>query len=91
MAKTFQNVWTSWNHEAKREQTLCRNFEQVIREGNHKQDDILKIKERLSQQNIPTYPSDAPHLFIQNAEVNDFNEKVHNAFTNIKYNIKAHY
>ena len=41
------------------------------------------------QQNIPTYPFDAPHLFIQNAKVNDFNERVHNASTNMKYNIKA--
>lgn len=68
-----------------RESKLFAEILNRLREGNHTQDDILKIKERLIQQNIPTYPSDAPHLFIQNAKVNDFNEKVHTASTNMKY------
>ena len=72
-----------------RESKLFAEILNRLREGNHTQDDILKIKERLIQQNIATYPSDAPHLFIQNAKVNDFNERVHNASTNMKYNIKA--
>ena len=36
------------------------------------------------------YPVDAPHLFIQNAKVNDFNDKVHQASQGTKYNIRAH-
>ena len=72
-----------------RESKLFAEILNRLREGYHTQDDILKIKERLVQQNIPTYPSDAPHFFIQNAKVNDFNERVHNASTNMKYNIRA--
>ena len=40
--------------------------------------------------NDALYPKDAPHLFIQNAKVNDFNDKAHNALTGTKYSIKAH-
>lgn len=74
---------------SQRESKLFAEILKRLREGNHTQDDIFKIKERLIQQNILTYPSNAPHLFIKSAKVNDFNEKVHNASTNIKYNIKA--
>lgn len=34
-------------------------------------------------------PIDAPHLFIQNAKVDEFNERVHNAALGNKYRIKA--
>lgn len=60
-----------------------------FREGNHTTEDLLKIKERLVEQNSTAYPSGAPHLFIQNAKVTDFNERVHNSATTVKYNIKA--
>ena len=60
-----------------------------LREGNHTNDDLLKVKDRLITPNSSTYPSDAPHLFIQNKKVNEFNEKVHNASLNKKFNVKA--
>ena len=62
-----------------------------LREGNHTNDDLLKIKDRLITPNSSTYPSDAPHLFIQNKKVNEFNEKVHNASSNKKFNVKAQF
>ena len=34
-------------------------------------------------------PIDAPHLFIQNAKVDEFNAKVHNAAVGNKYTITA--
>ena len=60
-----------------------------LREGNHTNDDLLIVKDRLITPNSSTYPSDAPHLFIQNKKVNEFNEKVHNASLNKKFNVKA--
>ena len=45
-----------------------------LREGNHTKDDILKIKERIFEENSVHDPMDAPHLFIQNIKVNEFNE-----------------
>ena len=42
---------------------------------DHTNDDLLKIKDRLITPNSSTYPSDAPHLFIQNKKVNEFSEK----------------
>ena len=62
------------------------------REGEHNKNDILKIKERIICQNNATndYPMHVPHLFIQNAKVNEFNERVHHAATGVKYTIKAH-
>ena len=38
--------------------------------------DIAKLKDRVIQEDINN-PIDAPHLFIQNAKVEEFNEKVH--------------
>ena len=34
---------------------------------------------------------DAPHLLIQNAKMDEFNERVHNTPTGNKYQIKAQY
>ena len=51
-----------------------------LREGKHTQADILKIKERSIQQDtVDNYPMHTPHLFIQNAKVNEFNDRVHRA------------
>ena len=33
---------------------------------------------------------DVPHLFIQNAKVNEFNDRAHHAISGTKYSIKAH-
>ena len=60
-----------------------------LREGNHTDADILKIKERMIQENSIQDPMNAPHLFIQNIKVNAFNQKVHLAATGEKYCVKA--
>lgn len=73
-------------------QRESKTFAQVLnklREGNHPIEDLWKLKERLTKEHSLSYPSDAPHLFIQNAKVNNLNMEVHNASDNEKYNIKA--
>ena len=60
-----------------------------LRKGNHTTEDLLELKERLTREHSLSYSSDAPHLFIQNAKVNNLNMEVHNASDNEKYNIKA--
>ena len=61
-----------------------------LREGNHTKEDIAKLKDRSISETSPSYPKDAPHLFIQNAKVNNFNNRAHNALSGTKYSIKAH-
>ena len=61
-----------------------------LREGNHTKQDIQKLKQRIISITNHEYPKDAPHVFIQNAKVNDFNARAHNALPAIKYSIKAH-
>ena len=61
-----------------------------LREGNHTKEDILKFKQRLLQTNCAQYPLDAPHLFIQNAKVDEFNHRAYRAISGPKYTIKAH-
>ena len=61
-----------------------------LREGNHSTEDILKFKEKIIEPNHFLYPKDIPHLFIQNAKVNDFNDRAHQAISGTKYSIKAH-
>ena len=61
-----------------------------LREGNHTIDDIMKLKERIFDENSElNLLMDIPHLFIQNKKVNDFNEKVHHAAKGEKYTIKS--
>ena len=60
-----------------------------LREGKHTKEDILKFKERVITKNSNDDPMDAPHLFIQNKKVNEFNERVHNAATGEKFAVKA--
>ena len=61
-----------------------------LREGNHTADDILKIKERIIEENGVHDPLEAPHLFIQNIKVwlNEFNQRIHHVATGEKYCIK---
>ena len=49
-----------------------------LREGKHTASDIAKLKERVITEDRNN-PIDAPHLFIQNAKVDEFNERAHNA------------
>ena len=60
-----------------------------LREGKHSKEDI-KFKERLIQSNYRNYPVDVPYLFLQNAKVNEFNDRAHHAISSTKYSIKAH-
>lgn len=61
-----------------------------LREGNHTVNDILKLKERIFDENSQlNFLMDIPHLFIQNKMVNDFNERVHHAAKGEKYTIKS--
>ena len=55
-----------------------------LREGNHTAADIAKLKERVIQEDI-NHPVDAPHLFVQNAKVDEFNQRVHNAASGNKF------
>ena len=79
-------------HEIMR-QRESKNFAEILnrlREGKHTAEDILKFKERIIEPNSCQYPKDVPHLFIQNAKVNDFNDRAHRAISGTKYSIKAH-
>ena len=60
-----------------------------LREGNHSKEDILKFNERILQPSSTNYPIDAPHLFIQDAKVNEFNDRAHHAISGTKCCIKA--
>lgn len=59
-----------------------------LREGKHTPSDTATLKERIIQDNINN-PLDAPYLFIQNAKVDEFNERVHNAAIGNKHRIKV--
>ena len=61
-----------------------------LREGNHTKQDIQKLEQKIISITNHEYPKDAPHVFIQNAKVNDFNARAHNALPGIKYSTKAH-
>ena len=51
-----------------------------LREGKHTPSDIAKLKERVLQEDINN-PIDAPHLLVQNAQVDEFNQRIYNAAT----------
>ena len=73
-------------------QRESREFAQILnrlREGNHTQDDIAKLKERCISEHCMNYPIDVHRLFIQNSKVDEFNIRVHRAATGDKYTIKA--
>ena len=58
-----------------------------LREGKHTEDDIAKMKERCV--NEKEWLKEAPRLFIQNAEVDEYNGTVYHASTGMKYIIIA--
>ena len=62
-----------------------------LREGNHSKEDIRKFNKPIQQPSSTNYPIDAPHLFIQNAKVNEFNDRAHHAISSTKCSIKAHH
>lgn len=72
-----------------RESKMFAQLLNRLREGKHTCQDIMKLKERFIDSNSSTYLS-VPHLFIQNAKVHKFNDRVHCAMSVPKYSIKAH-
>ncbi|CAB3979620.1 ATP-dependent DNA helicase PIF1 [Paramuricea clavata] len=58
-----------------------------LREGKHTSSDLQKLKERCVEES--SCPKEAPRLFIQNAFVDDHNEKVYESFSGDKYVINA--
>ena len=54
-----------------------------LREGEHTASSIAKLKERAVSEDTNN-PIDATHLFIQNANMDEFNERVHNTATGNK-------
>lgn len=61
-----------------------------LREGIHTNDDIVKLKERIFDENSELNPLiDIPHFLRQNKKVNNFNGKVHQAATGEKYTINS--
>ncbi len=58
-----------------------------LREGKHTSSDLQKLKERCVEES--NCPREAPRLFIENAFVDNYNEKVFESLTENKYIIKA--
>ena len=56
-----------------------------LRESNHSKEDIMKFKGRILQPSSTNYPINAPHLFIPNAKVNEFNDRVPRAISGTWY------
>ena len=58
-----------------------------LREGKQTKQDILVFKQRIVAENSTFL--DIPHLFIENSQVDAFNDKVHNSAPGIKFTIQA--
>ena len=50
-------------------------------ESNHTLSDLQKLKERCVEES--ECPTEAPRLFIQNALVDEYNDKVYQSFDNV--------
>lgn len=59
-----------------------------MREGNRTNAHIAKLKERVMQEDI-NRPVDALHLSVQNAQVDEFNQRVYNAASGNKFRINV--
>lgn len=66
-----------------RESKHFAEMQNRLREGYHTKEQTISRTSSNCQKN-------APHLFIQNAKVNEFNDKAQNALSGTKYSIKAH-
>ena len=58
-----------------RESPLFAEILNRLREGKHSSEDLRLIKQRLISEEDANYPSEAPHLFIQNKKVEKLNKK----------------
>ena len=71
-----------------RESKMFAEILNRLREGNHTPSDLQKLKERCVEES--ECPTEAPRLFIQNALVDEYNDKVYQLFdSGNKYTIKA--
>ena len=78
-------------HEIMR-QRESRHFAEILnrlREGKHTDEDIEVLKGRLISTKDVNYPYHAPHLFIWNKKVEEFNRIVYNTSCEEKYSIVA--
>ena len=71
-----------------RESKMFAEILNRLREGNHTPSDLHKLRERCVKES--QCPTEAPRLFIQNALVYEYNDKVYQSFDSVnKYTIKA--
>ena len=71
-----------------RERKMFGEILNRLRESNHTPNDLQKLKERCLEES--ECPIEAPRLFIQNALVDEYNDKVYQSFdSGNKYKIKA--
>ena len=71
-----------------RESKMFAEILSCLWEGNHTASDLHKLKERCVEES--EYPTEAPRLFIQNALVDEYNDKVYQSFDSVnKYTTKA--
>ena len=86
------NLWRKYELDEIMRQRESKMFAEILnrlREGNHTASDLQKLKERCVEES--KCPREAPRLFIQNALVDEYNDKVHQAFDSVsKCTIKAH-
>ena len=78
-------------HEIMR-QRESRQFAEILnrlREGVHTENDLNILRARVIEDPHVNYPRHAPHLFIQNDSVDEFNRTVYNSATGRKYTVKA--
>ena len=90
------NKWLEYFHMFELEEIMRQKDSKIfaeilnrLREGNHTKNDIIKLKQRLIEENSINDPMDVPHLFIQNKKIDEFNERVHRAAVGEKFSIKA--
>ncbi|XP_078378018.1 uncharacterized protein LOC144661191 [Oculina patagonica] len=60
-----------------------------LREGIHTENDLNILRARIIEDPNMNYPRHAPHLFIQNDSVDEFNRSVYNSAAGKKYIVKA--
>ena len=71
-----------------RESKMFAEILNRLLEGNYTASDLQKLMERCAHES--ECPTEAPQLFIQNALVDEYNDKVYQSFDSVnKYTIKA--
>ena len=70
-----------------RESKMLAEILNHLREGNHTASNLQKLKERCADES--KCPTEAPRLFIQNALVDEYNDKVYQSFDSFNKYTKA--